>query len=274
MHRTRPDMAGRAGAAGFTLIEMIVVMTITGILAAIVAVFITRPMQGVVDTARRANLADAADTALRRISRDIHRALPNSVRITQSGSTWYIEFLPVLAAGRYCEQADCGTYPLDFATATTTFSFVGPQPTLASSSSRSEVAVYNLGVTGLDAYAGDNTATLSSIGTSTITLSSSKTFPYPSPGHRFFIIGTPVSYACTTGGSLVRIWGYTKQSSQPTATPSGASSAILADNVSACSVDYTQSAIDQFGLLYMTLTLTRNSESVALTHGVQINNTP
>ena len=55
-----------------------------------VAVFISRPMQGIIDTTRRAGLADAADTALRRMSRDIHRALPNSVRVTQSGSSWYI----------------------------------------------------------------------------------------------------------------------------------------------------------------------------------------
>lgn len=274
LERCLKKPAVRGVATGFTLIEMIVVMTITGILVAVVAVFIRRPMEGLIDTANRAALADAADTALRRMSRDIHKALPNSVRIKQSGSAWYIEFLPVLTAGRYCEAADCGTLPLDFATPTSSFSYVGPQPVPGTISSSTEVAIYNLGVTGLDAYTGGNTATLSAVGTSTITLASPKIFPYPSPGHRFFIIDSPVSYACTPGGSLVRIWGYAKQASQPTSTPSGASTAILASNVSACNLDYQQSAIDQYGLLYMTLTLTSNNESVVLTHGVQINNIP
>lgn len=271
MRRNRPDSALRPG--GFTLIEMVVVMTITGILVAVVAVFISRPMQGVIDTTRRAGLADAADTALRRMSRDIHRALPNSVRVTQSGTIWYIEFLPVLAAGRYCESADCGSAPLDFVTPATSFSYVGPQATLASGSiATSEVVIYNLGVNGANAYAGDNTAPLSAISANTITLAASKTFPYPSPGHRFFIIGAPVSYVCTPGGSLLRVTGYTKQSAQPTTSLSGG--AILAKNVSACNLDYQQSAIDQFGLLYMTLKLTSNNESVTLTHGVQISNVP
>jgi MSHA biogenesis protein MshO len=273
MRRIRPDSARLPHAGGFTLIEMIAVMTITGILVAVVAVFISRPMQGIIDTTRRAGLADAADTALRRMNRDIHRALPNSVRVTQSGSSWYIEFLPVLAAGRYCEAADCGTAPLDFATPSSSFSYVGPQATLASGSvSTSEVAIYNLGVSGANAYAGDNTAALSAIGSNTITLAASKTFPYPSPGHRFFIIGMPVSYVCTPGGKLLRVTGYTKQSAQPTTTLSGGS--VLANNVSGCNMDYQQSAIDQFGLLYMTLTLTSNNESVTLTHGVQISNMP
>ena len=54
---------------GFTLIEAIMVITITGILAAIVAVFIRTPVDGYIDSVARAELTDAADTALRRIAR-------------------------------------------------------------------------------------------------------------------------------------------------------------------------------------------------------------
>ncbi|HJW54946.1 MAG TPA: prepilin-type N-terminal cleavage/methylation domain-containing protein, partial [Burkholderiaceae bacterium] len=66
---------------GFTLLEAIIVIAITGIIAAVVAVFIVKPVQGYVDSARRAEMTDTADTALRRISRDLHLALPNSVRV-------------------------------------------------------------------------------------------------------------------------------------------------------------------------------------------------
>jgi MSHA biogenesis protein MshO len=102
----------------------------------------------------------------------------------------------------------------------------------------------------------------------------SKMFPYASPGNRFQIIGMPVTYACTTGGNLTRIWGYAKQAAQPLATPAGASTAVLAANVSVCSADYAQAAIDQNGLLYITLQLTLNGESVTLTHAMQVSNAP
>jgi len=76
-----------------TLIEMIVVIAITGILAAAVAVFIRRPVEGYIDAARRAELSDVADTALRRITRDLRTVLPNSIRITTAGGVNYLEYL-------------------------------------------------------------------------------------------------------------------------------------------------------------------------------------
>ncbi|MDP1682827.1 MAG: prepilin-type N-terminal cleavage/methylation domain-containing protein, partial [Burkholderiales bacterium] len=56
---------------GFTLIEMVVVIVLTSILASVVAMFIRLPVQGYVDTARRAEMTDIADTALRRMGRDL-----------------------------------------------------------------------------------------------------------------------------------------------------------------------------------------------------------
>jgi MSHA biogenesis protein MshO len=273
MRRTACNVDG-IGARGFTLIEMIVVIVIVGVLGSGIAMFIRRPMQGIVDATRRAALADAADTALRRMRRDIQRALPNSVRVAQNGATWYIEFLPVLTAGRYCVETDCGGSPLDLVAGNTTLSFAGPAPSLSPIPGSTEVAIYNLGTSGADAYAGNNTNTLSAIGASSITMASKVVFPFASPGNRFQIIGTPVSYACTTGGSLTRIWGYAKQAAQPTSTPAGASTAILASNVGSCSVDYTQAAIDQNGLIYITLQLTLNGESVTLTHAMVVSNVP
>ncbi|MDP5240237.1 type II secretion system protein [Uliginosibacterium sp. 31-16] len=266
----RPARRGSAG--GFTLIEMVVVMTITGILVAIVAVFIQRPMQGLVDSTRRAALTDAADTAVRRMSRDIQRALPNSVRVVQSKASWYIEFLPVLAAGRYCEAADCGAAPLTAGVPLNSFSFANPAPVLNPVPANAEVAIYNLGSDPLNAYAGGNSVALASIAGNLITLGGSKAFPFSSPGKRFFIIGSPVSYVCTSGGTLTRVSGYVKQATQPTtALPAGS---LLSGNVASCAVNYQQSAIDQYGLLYLSLQLSQNGENVTLTHAIQINNTP
>ena len=66
---------------GFTLIEAVMVITITGIVAAMVAIFIRTPIQSYFDLERRVEMTDTADTALRRIARDSRLALPNSVRV-------------------------------------------------------------------------------------------------------------------------------------------------------------------------------------------------
>ena len=87
--------------AGFTLVEAIMVIVITGILAGMVAVFIKAPVDGYVDSVRRAELTDAADTALRRIARDVRTALPNSFRLVTVAGSSCVEFLPTLGGGRY-----------------------------------------------------------------------------------------------------------------------------------------------------------------------------
>ena len=75
-------------ARGFTLMEMVVVIAIAGVVAAGVALFIRLPVQGAMDTVRRAEYSDIADTALRRLARDVRRALPNSVRVAQVGNVF------------------------------------------------------------------------------------------------------------------------------------------------------------------------------------------
>ena len=116
------------------MVEMIVVMVITGIIGGMVAIFIKAPVQGYVDSARRAEMTDIADTALRRLSRDIRTAVPNSVRVLGCGTTPCIEFLPTKGGGRYRASPAtagtiyCGSYAaavLDFDAADTCFEIIG-----------------------------------------------------------------------------------------------------------------------------------------------------
>ncbi|MDQ7990765.1 MAG: type II secretion system protein [Candidatus Dactylopiibacterium sp.] len=274
MRRIRPEPARRHRTAGFTLIEMVVVMTITGLLVAIVAVFIQRPMENILDSTRRVAMADAADGALRRMAREVRQALPNSLRVRQSGGAWFIEFLPVVHAGRYCEQGDCGAAPFADGASMSSLTVAGfAPPAWSQIPSGAELAIYNLGASGTNAWNGDNTTVLTGITGSTLTFAA-KVFPYASPARRFQIIGRPVSFVCTPGGTLTRVSGYARAAGQPVTFPANANVAVLADNVAACSVDFQQATMDQTGLLALTLTLARNGERLTLSHAIQVSNTP
>src|SRR5688500_16243235 len=92
---------------GYTLVEMIAVIAIMGIIAAVVAVFMRVPLQSYQDAQRRASINDAADSAFMLLKRDLQTALPNSVRVRDVGGVFYLEFLQTRAGGRY--RADAPT---------------------------------------------------------------------------------------------------------------------------------------------------------------------
>src|SRR5258706_6054885 len=148
--------AASIGHRGFTLVEAIVTIVLTGILVAAVAVFLRVPVQGYLDVQRRADLTDTADNALRRIARDLRQALPNSIQIAGGGSQ--IQFIPIKAAGRYREAAPGN--PLDFADpADTSFDVIGPGVNIAAGDF---LVIYNLGIAGSVAYSGSNRRTATS----------------------------------------------------------------------------------------------------------------
>ncbi|MHB1676599.1 MAG: prepilin-type N-terminal cleavage/methylation domain-containing protein [Sulfuriferula sp.] len=276
-HKTLSSvLSPQSSESGFTLIEAIIVITITATIAAVVAVFIKTPIQGYFDSSHRAELTDIADTALRRISRDLRLALPNSVRVTTSGNIYYLEFLETSAGGRY--RADTGTgandlacnTPLDFTTTSSGFCVLGPPVNV----NTGLVAVYNLGVPGANAYNGDNTSAITGVSANHISINA-MLFPFASPSNRFQIISTPVSYVCDpTVGTLTRYWNYPITLSQPTSF-TGASSALLATHVSACTFSYTQQVVtQQAGLVATSLQITENNETVSLYEETHVSNAP
>lgn len=288
-------------SAGFTLVEMIMVIVITGIIAGVVAVFIARPVQGYTDSARRAALTDAADTTLRQIAREIRLALPNSLRVRDSagnvdncapGTICYIELIPTSDGGRYRDTGDGSTGGnfLDFAnSATTAFDVLGPAVDAAAND---YIVIYNLGpgYEPANAYRqascatspGCNIAQIDSLsGTSTIILNAnvfaSQSPPLPSPNARFQVVPNAtraVTYACPTAaaGIMTRHWGYGFNTAQPT-PPAGGSSALVLNNVT-CTVDYQPNVLQRNALLYLSLRVTADDEAVEVFDQIHVDNTP
>lgn len=271
MTPSRPNLPVR----GFTLVEAVVVIAVTGALAAVIALFLRWPMQGYVDSVRRAEMTDIADTALRRIGRDLRLALPNSVRVTTNGADQYLEFIPTRAGGRYRAE---GTDNLDFTAPDTTSDIIGPAMTFQAGD---EIVVYNLGGPGADAYTGGNrSAYVGALGApvGNVTIAA-RQFPFASPGSRFQVVTQPVTYVCQPAtGTLRRYWGYGFQAAQPndvSAAPlAGASRALLATSVSACGFTYAAGATERGGLVSLQLSLTQEGETVSLYHEVHVANVP
>ena len=59
-----------ARGGGFTLIELVIAIVLSGIVAIMAASFLTQPMEGYAALGRRAELVDMAEMALRRMQRE------------------------------------------------------------------------------------------------------------------------------------------------------------------------------------------------------------
>jgi MSHA biogenesis protein MshO len=262
-----------------TLIEMVI--AITAIIAGAVSVFISRPVEGYADAARRAEMSDIADTALRRITRDLRTALANSIRITEfpaASGIWYLEYLQGSGGGRYRAEKDSGGagLPLDFTAPAASFDVIGTMPTLAAGDS---IVIYNLASSGTtaNAYVGDNRGAYFTNTPSTITLSPSMKFPFPSPGKRFNVVQYAVTYACNpTTHELRRYWGYGIVDPQPT-PPATPNNALLASNVAACSFTYAPTGVAQrMGVVTLTLKIAESGSNdwIQLFQQVHVTNVP
>lgn len=282
---------------GFTLVEMIMVIVITGIIGSMVAVFLKAPIQQYMDVARRASLTDVADSAILRMARDVRTAVPNSVRVSCGGNPTCVEFLPTRDGGRYRAAQDCSTGTctgdvLNFGVADGTFDIIGS----ANFAANDYIVVGSTQSDGNPPYDTSSSGILRPYTGPAGTAITSVTFTNPTPGlptwaalpsQRFDVVDgsqRAVTYACvgTLGtldanqngqASLVRYWNYGFNFPTQVNPPTGGQSAVLANNVSDCKIDYTV-ANQRFGLLAIRLTLTSGGESVSLYNEIHVNNAP
>ena len=268
---------------GFTLVEAVIVITITGIIAAIVAVFLRTPVQSYLDRVGRAELSDTADGAVRRMARDLRLALPNSIRV--DGTNTFVELLLTSDGGRYLAESDNppGGHILDFnVAANNTFDVVGfTMPTIQPGNS---IVVYNLGFGAADAYcpgttACNNRAVVTGVAHGAVTTVTLAENPFPnalrSPSNRFQVVTTPVTYGCVNG-ELRRYWNYPIAAAQATPpTAAGVQSAVLATGAT-CTFTYQNQANVRSGLVGLGIRLTGsgNAGTVQLFHQVHVDNTP
>lgn len=278
--------ASRHYQYGFTLIELVMVIVILGIVGGMVAVFMRGPIDAYIAGGRRATLTDVADTTIRRVTRDLRTALPNSIR---TPTNQCIEFIPTKTGGRYRTEDTGAGNNLDFTIADATFNMLGnngalpaEQRIVAGAAGVGDVVVvYNLGIAGADAYANNNTARVTGIanGAETAITIVPTLFPLASGGNRFQVIpaGEPVvGYVCTGDGTLrryVQALPYPLPAACP-ALAAVAASPILARNVGACNFTVGAVNLQRNSLVTLSLQLTEAGEVVSLQNEVHASNTP
>jgi len=279
---------------GFTLVELVMVIVITGILAASITVFLVPAVNSYFDTRRRADLTDMADTALRRMTQDIRRAVPNSIH---SESATCFQLVPTIAGGRYrmasdtvndtpplpCTPSATCSAPLDVTQATTVFDVLSPMA--ATSAPQNDwIVIGNQNAD--DVYTGATRGQIATVsaaparstdGLLRITIGS-KQFPAGYDGGRFVVVADAaqsVFYSCRNNVLYRTVAAFDADRAATCLLTTGA---VVATDVAAdgCTFVYdpNEGATQQSGFVWMRLQLTRSGESITLSHGAHVDNVP
>jgi MSHA biogenesis protein MshO len=279
-----------------------------------VGVFMKAPIDGFIDSGRRAELTDIADTVVRRVARDVHLALPNSVRNPSNADSSCIEFMPTKTGGRYRSNTDNlgNGNILDFSSEDDSFDMLWLNSTQLQSSQIDVgdiVVISNNGYSG-NAYSGNNAIKVDLLTEDVPNKSTSLTFvdaatgsPFnrkilgqelASPFYRFQVIPSSehvAAYVCSgigtdsSGNGTGILYRYNRTLSAPRAIPancagiaSGATAATLASNISSCTLKYeapgSSTGLGNYGMVVISLEIKQKDEAVSIYHQVQVDNTP
>lgn len=259
-------MSTVATQRGFTLVELVSVMSVLGILSVGTFMFLQNSTNGYAATMGRAQLAEDARLVIARLTTELRTALPRSVRVAGD----CIEYVPTAAASNYVSVATSSaaggfeSWPLD------------PVPTAGSL----RAAVYP----DENVYALANPGPISPIvalagpdanNRVAVTFASAHQFANQSPHRKYFLVSEPVSY-CLVGDFLFRYQGYGFVSAQPgVGSLPGAlpERSVFAEGISGSFV-VSDASLSRNAEVALDLTFARRGEQVVMNHLVQVRNVP
>jgi MSHA biogenesis protein MshO len=299
-----PALAVRRHAqGGFTLVELVMVITLAGLVTVMITSALSRPLEGFVAQSRRAELVDLAAGALNRMARDIRLAVPNSVRLNGSLANPAMEMFNVLNAGRYRPNR-VGGDGLMFATGTAANCSASGNNCSAfqvldagfSVAGARWLVVYNIGSSVLGSnlwVSGLNPSVVSPDG-STFAVSAlpgneslismaapggSFNFSFASPQRRFYLSDQIVGYRCDLdianpeNGKLIRFSRSARTPDFNQGSDAGPE-AVAATHVTGCGMSYQVGSSQRAGLVTLRLQLTLEGESIELFQQVHVDNAP
>lgn len=287
---------------GFTLAELVIVIAITGVIAAALVIFLVPTVNAYFDTRRRADLANQADVALRRMGRDIRMAVPNSIR---SPNNQCFELVPTTTGGRYRMAPNTAVDPtancavpancsatLDTSQPSTGFDVLSPLSVTPAVGDW--VVIGNQDAN--EIYTGATRAAITGVSTPNSAFGlhrlafNSHQFPVGYEGARFSVVAhnggaQAVFYICDNAGGVDANGNGTGTlyrlarpftSAYPASCPAITGGAVLATNVRSCSFVYSPStgSTQQRGFVWMQIDLAQRNETVSLSYGAHVDNVP
>jgi MSHA biogenesis protein MshO len=275
-------MSRHARHRGFTLIEIVVAITISAIVMVFVSMFIAAPLGAYDAQSRRAALVAGPSDAWPRMETDLRTALPNSARTRRNGAFVVLEILPVIDVARYMTVP--GASFTVAGTAPGTFGGVFRTVALPFDSAAAATPYY-LSVDAAASPYGNATAMTgaatrigitanATAGEATVTLTPAPALVPNSPRHKVFLLSGPVTYLCDeTQGTLSRYANYALAANQaawdsPTDfAAAGVPATLVARGLTTC--NFAVSALDATTAQTIAVRLTSlatNGDSVTLLH--------
>ena len=248
---------------GFTLIELIVVMVILGILAAIGVGFVVKITDSYQTTQRRAVILNTARPALERMTRQLRDALPYSVRIVNSGNC--VEFMPIAAGGNYLDQVPD---QLNGATAT---SSIAVSPYVIDFGTPQHVTIGALSASEIYGAGAQSRATYASGSSTTVVLTAPKQWLRNSINQRFYLLDDPQAF-CVVGNELRAYEGLEVNDSS---VDLAGTYALLSRSVTAATPFVLEvGSENRNSIVTMDITFSKDSESMQFEQRVMIRNVP
>ena len=238
--------------SGFTLIEVVIAITLSAVVAAFIANFIAVPVQSHLAQSRRSELQTSAETVTHWMSQDVQHALPNSLRVATIGGRPVVEMIGIVTVTTYRRDT------LDISAPDDQFDIMG-----LPSAAATGVVINNLGTAGHDAYAAVNDVVAAAQAnplSSTITVNPAFRFGSHPASQRAFLI-TPaaavIRYECDVATGTLRRYDALALPAALVALPAGTPSQVIARDVTACTFTPAASTSEHGGLLLIRLTISR-----------------
>lgn len=269
--------------SGMTLIEVVVALTVTAIIATFSVALISAPPATLDASTRRASLGENAAQTMMQVEREWRNALPNSLRVRSSAGVLAVEYLAVLDAAVLFRDdiAVPASQRLTTGVADNQFETLGEfrQLTKPLDSTALYVAVHHSGAPGANAWALANVITApgtrvqidagSSAGQDQVRLTPATAFMSVGAARRVYVLSGPVTYLCNPGtGTLARYSGYAIAANQALRDTdaellgAGAARSVLATGIGNCRIAATANTTASQTTHHLTVTFRNGTDQL------------
>ena len=260
---------------GLTLVELVVALTVTAIIASFAVTLISAPPATMEASTRRASLGENAAQTMLQVERDWRNALPNSLRFRSTAGVLAVEYLAVQDSAQLFRDdiAVAANQRLTIGVADTQFETLGAfnQLTKPVDSTALYVALHHTGAAGANAWALANVITAPGTrvqidaggtpGQDQVRLTPAMTFTSAGVSRRIYILSGPVTYLCNpVNGTLARYSGYTIAANQALRDTdaellgAGAARSVIATGIANCRIAATANATASQTTHHLTVT--------------------